>query len=141
MEAYRRSRVTSSLILNLGRRWRAIVNFTAMRFYPRGKNRRHPLEGWVSPTAVWTIRRDEKSLVAPSLCTVFDIRTPITGKIHEISLYGCLTFPLFSPFHCVFSHRGRYRYTGVNRSHSFTCPASINNSFSHCVSYFNSENL
>jgi hypothetical protein len=41
----------SSTFLNLGTRWRWVVNFTPLPLYPRGKSPRYPsVGGWVGPT-------------------------------------------------------------------------------------------
>jgi hypothetical protein len=38
MKAYRRRRVIAPVIVNLGTRWRWVVNFTLQPLYPRYKN-------------------------------------------------------------------------------------------------------
>ena len=52
MKAYRVSRGTAPLVLNLGTRWRQVVNFTSESLYPRKRTPgTHQREGWMGPRA------------------------------------------------------------------------------------------
>jgi hypothetical protein len=68
-------------ILNLGTRWRWVVNFTSRFLYPRGKG---PVTHW-APEQIWTLwQRDEISAPAGN-------RTPVVQS-STCSLY-CLSYP------------------------------------------------
>jgi len=50
MKAFRKSRRTALLALNIGDRWTWVVNFTPRPLYPRGKRRgTYQREGWDEP--------------------------------------------------------------------------------------------
>jgi len=44
VKAYKGSRFKVSFILNVGTKWRGVVNFTHWQLYPQGKIARNPLQ-------------------------------------------------------------------------------------------------
>ena len=68
MAAYRGKRSTAPLILNLGTRWKYVVNFTIQPLYPPGiSHRSHWMGGWVGLTAGLSDLEKKRKISCPCL--------------------------------------------------------------------------
>jgi hypothetical protein len=88
MKMYRRSIGITPLILDLGTRWRRVVNFTSQTLYSLGKTSvPNEQEAGFAPEPVWTFWRREKSVATAGIqtpdCTTHSL-TAISTTLYQL---------------------------------------------------------